>query len=115
MRLERWNEHGEIPAQFSCILCVAIYKIRTSLTPASAFAGPFVTTVGGTTQVNPEVAVDFSGGGFSNVFAQPSYQTAAVASFLKGFGTQDKGLFKYGTPPASCVSVREVDRMDTFF
>lgn len=58
--------------------------------PASC---PFVTTVGGTTKVNPEVAVDFSGGGFSNYFAQPSFQSAAVASFLKGFGTQGKGLF----------------------
>ena len=59
---------------------------------------PYVTTVGGT-QVKtgaspfvPEVAVyavdDIgriftSGGGFSNVFAQPSYQSAAVKSFLE--------------------------------
>ena len=30
----------------------------------------------------PETGIDFSGGGFSNVFAQPSYQTEAVAHFL---------------------------------
>lgn len=36
--------------------------------PASC---PFVTTVGGTIRVNPEVAVSFSGGGFSNYFARP--------------------------------------------
>ncbi len=75
------------------------------LIQAFAVVGPFVTTVGGTTKVNPEVAVDFSGGGFSNYFAQPSFQSAAVASFLKGFGTQDKGLFKYGTPPLSAYQV----------
>lgn len=36
--------------------------------PASC---PFVTTVGATTSVSPEVAASFSGGGFSNYFAQP--------------------------------------------
>ncbi|THH27752.1 hypothetical protein EUX98_g6437 [Antrodiella citrinella] len=58
--------------------------------PASC---PFVTTVGGTTRVNPETAVSFSGGGFSNVFAQPSYQASAVSAFLKGLGSTNKGLF----------------------
>ena len=42
--------------------------------PASC---PFVTTVGGTIRVNPEVAVSFSGGGFSNYFAQPRYVSSA--------------------------------------
>ena len=58
-----------------------------------------MTTVGGTTSVNPEVAVSFSGGGFSNYFAQPSYQTNAVSTFLKGFGKTDAGLFKYVRDP----------------
>ena len=38
--------------------------------PASC---PFVTTVGGTIRVSPEVAVSFSGGGFSNYFSRPRY------------------------------------------
>ncbi|OCH92966.1 tripeptidyl peptidase A [Obba rivulosa] len=46
--------------------------------PASC---PFVTAVGGTTFV-PEVAIFFSGGGFSNVFPRPSYQEKAVTDFL---------------------------------
>ncbi|KIY52319.1 subtilisin-like protein [Fistulina hepatica ATCC 64428] len=52
-----------------------------------------VTAVGGTTGV-PEVAVDFSGGGFSNYFARPSYQTEAVSQYLSNLpqGTYD-GLF----------------------
>lgn len=73
--------------------------------------GPFVTTVGGTIRVAPEVAVSFSGGGFSRYFAQvksmhsdgssashmvqqPSYQASAVDSFLTGLGDTFSGLFK---------------------
>jgi len=47
--------------------------------PASC---PFVTAVGGTIHV-PEVAVSFSGGGFSNTFSRPSYQDVVVEDFLK--------------------------------
>jgi tripeptidyl-peptidase-1 len=57
--------------------------------------GPFVTTVGGTTQVNPEVAANFSGGGFSDYFARPTYQNSAVSSYLQKIGSQYSGLFKW--------------------
>ena len=55
---------------------------------------PFVTAVGatqinpGSTVFDPEGACEqmiFSGGGFSNVFARPSYQEEAVSSFLTNF------------------------------
>jgi len=50
--------------------------------PASS---AFVTTVGGTyMDGDVETGVGFSGGGFSNYFSQPSYQSAAVAKFLSG-------------------------------
>jgi tripeptidyl-peptidase-1 len=49
--------------------------------------------VGGTTGIN-ERAVSFSGGGFSNYFSQPSYQSAAVSTFLNAIGSQNAGLFK---------------------
>lgn len=60
------------------------HKFRPSF-PASS---PYVTTVGGTSFKNPflvtnEVVDYISGGGFSNVFPQPSYQEEAVAQFLK--------------------------------
>lgn len=42
---------------------------------------PFVTAVGGTTSI-PETVATLSGGGFSNYFAQPSYQTSAVQGYL---------------------------------
>ncbi|EPQ61276.1 subtilisin-like protein [Gloeophyllum trabeum ATCC 11539] len=42
---------------------------------------PYVTAVGGTTQI-PEVASYFSGGGFSNYFDRPSYQESSVSSYV---------------------------------
>jgi tripeptidyl-peptidase I len=54
-----------------------------------------VTTVGGTTRVKPEVAVNFSGGGFSNYFAQPSYQSDAVKHFLTSLGNKFAGKYKW--------------------
>ncbi|OCH96339.1 subtilisin-like protein [Obba rivulosa] len=57
--------------------------------PASC---PFVTTVGATFHV-PETGISFSGGGFSNYFAQPSYQSTAVSSFLTRLGSTNAGLF----------------------
>ncbi|KAI0048738.1 subtilisin-like protein [Auriscalpium vulgare] len=58
--------------------------------PASC---PFVTAVGGTTRVNPEVAASLSSGGFSNYFPRPSYQDAQVTSFIKSIGTSFSGLY----------------------
>ena len=57
-------------------------------------AGPFVTAVGGTRGVSPEVAASLSGGGFSNYFSLPSYQTTTVSSYLANLGSQYAGLFK---------------------
>jgi hypothetical protein len=53
-----------------------------------------VTAVGGTYKV-PEVAISFSGGGFSNYFAQPSYQSTAVSSYLKTFTSYSTYFNKY--------------------
>jgi len=63
----------------------------TRFNPGFPVTCPFVTAVGatqidpGNTVNDPEGAseqVIFSGGGFSNIFAMPSYQEAAVQSFL---------------------------------
>ncbi|KAF9460560.1 peptidase S8/S53 domain-containing protein [Collybia nuda] len=61
--------------------------------PAFPASCPFVTTVGGTTRVNPEIGVSFSGGGFSRYFARPSYQNTAVSTFVTGLGTKFSGLY----------------------
>jgi len=52
-------------------------------------ASPYVTAVGGTEPGSPsstssESAAGLSSGGFSNRYAQPSWQKAAVATYLKG-------------------------------
>ncbi|KAH8982268.1 subtilisin-like protein [Lactarius akahatsu] len=57
--------------------------------PASC---PYVTSVGGTTG-NPEVAVSFSGGGFSNHFPQPQYQQVAVPTYLERLGSKYDGMY----------------------
>ncbi|KAK7045080.1 family S53 protease-like protein [Favolaschia claudopus] len=62
--------------------------------PASC---PWVTTVGSTIGFSPEVAVNFTGGGFSNVFPMPSYQTTAVANFLKTIPADFPGNGKFNS------------------
>lgn len=58
------------------------------LCPTYPATDPHVTAVGGTFftsgAVGDETCTSWSGGGFSNVFARPSYQTAAVEAYLGG-------------------------------
>jgi tripeptidyl-peptidase-1 len=65
------------------------------------FAGPFVTSVGGTMRHEPEVAVPFSGGGFSLYFKRPMYQNSAVSTFLNHLAKEYAGLYK-------CVRCRDL-------
>ncbi|KLO16441.1 family S53 protease [Schizopora paradoxa] len=65
----------------------------TTFVPTFPSGCPFMTSVGATTGISPETAADFSGGGFSNFFAQPSYQASAVSTFLKTLGSTNKGKF----------------------
>jgi len=44
--------------------------------------------------VNPEVAADLSGGGFSNYFSRPDYQDTAVSAYLRRIGGMYSGLYK---------------------
>ena len=60
-----------------------------------SFAGPWVTSVGGTTGFYPEKAADLSGGGFSDYFPRPRYQDYAVPAFLHEFNGLYYGLY-YG-------------------
>lgn len=74
-------------------------KNTSTFLPAFPAGCPFVTTVGATKNVNPEiVAVDqvngfSSGGGFSNYFARPSYQDSVVPAYITSLGTKFKGLY----------------------
>ncbi|EME45618.1 hypothetical protein DOTSEDRAFT_71348 [Dothistroma septosporum NZE10] len=74
-------------------------KNTTKFLPAFPASCPYITTVGGTRGINPEVvAYDTSngyvaGGGFSNYFPTPAYQQVAVSSYLKSIGSLNKGLY----------------------
>ncbi|KAF8257734.1 peptidase S8/S53 domain-containing protein [Lactarius quietus] len=54
---------------------------------------PYITTVGGTMNSQPEIAAPFSGGGFSNIFLRPLYQEQVVPTFLQNFGDQYQGMY----------------------
>ncbi|EIW52208.1 family S53 protease [Trametes versicolor FP-101664 SS1] len=70
----------------------------TTFLPTFPSNCPFVTSVGATTGVEPEVAANFSSGGFSNIFAQPSYQAAAVSRYLSELGNRNAGHFNRSGP-----------------
>ncbi|KAI0134750.1 peptidase-like protein [Xylariales sp. AK1849] len=65
----------------------------TRFTPSFPGACPYITSVGGTTGVEPERAVSFSSGGFSDYFPRPSYQDAAVPAYLAKIGDTFTGLY----------------------
>lgn len=55
---------------------------------------PWVTAVGGTAGANPEVVAGLSSGGFSDRWAQPSWQASAISTYLKtATGLPDAKLF----------------------
>ena len=65
----------------------------TNFVPTFPSGCPFMTSVGATTGIGPETAASFSSGGFSNIFAQPSYQASAVSTFLTALGNTNSGKF----------------------
>ncbi|KAH8997050.1 subtilisin-like protein, partial [Lactarius hatsudake] len=58
--------------------------------PASC---PWVTSVGGTTSHDPEVAASLSGGGFSIYFDRPEYQEGVIPTFLQHLGDTYEGFY----------------------
>ncbi|KAJ7080446.1 family S53 protease-like protein [Mycena epipterygia] len=66
---------------------------NTVFMPVFPASCPFVTAVGATQGFGPEVATNFTGGSFSNIFPSPSYQTAAVDSFLQTLPSNFSGTF----------------------
>ncbi|KAI9851252.1 MAG: vesicle formation at the endoplasmic reticulum [Thelocarpon superellum] len=68
-------------------------KNTTRFQPTFPGACPWVTSVGGTYHVEPEEAIDFSSGGFSERFPRPSYQESDVKSYLGLLGSTWSGLY----------------------
>jgi tripeptidyl-peptidase-1 len=68
-------------------------KNTTRFLPTFPASCPYVTSVGGTYQVEPEYAVDFSSGGFSDRWERPWWQEEAVGGYLEQLGDQWQGLY----------------------
>ncbi|KAK2759585.1 vesicle formation at the endoplasmic reticulum [Emmonsiellopsis sp. PD_33] len=68
-------------------------KNTTRFNPSFPASCPFLTSVGGTHGTDPEYAVSFSGGGFSDRYARPSYQDDAVTLYLEQLGDRWEGLY----------------------
>ncbi|KAK2739944.1 Tripeptidyl-peptidase sed2 [Myotisia sp. PD_48] len=68
-------------------------KNSTRFNPIYPASCPFVTSIGGTYSQNPERAVRFSSGGFSDRFRQPSYQKQAVQKYLSILGDRWTGIY----------------------
>ncbi|KAJ7466252.1 family S53 protease-like protein [Mycena galericulata] len=65
----------------------------TTFVPSAPGTCPFITSVGGSTGLPPQVAASLSGGGFSNYFPTPAYQAADVAAYLASIGSEYSGLY----------------------
>jgi tripeptidyl-peptidase I len=68
-------------------------KNTTRFLPIFPAACPYVTSVGGTYHIQPEEAIYFSSGGFSDLWPRPSYQEEAVSNYLKKLGNRWQGLY----------------------
>ena len=74
---------------------VQIRVTHQSCTHYSYHAGPYVTSVGGTTGRYVEVAASLSSGGFSNVFERPKYQADALPTYFRRLRGKHAGLYKW--------------------
>lgn len=68
-----------------------------------------MTSVGATTEINPEVGASLSSGGFSNVFNTPSFQLSAVSAYLSWLGDEYSGLYNPQGRGYPDVSTQGVD------
>ncbi|KAE9377811.1 putative Tripeptidyl-peptidase sed2 [Stipitochalara longipes BDJ] len=90
-------------------------KNATKFQPSFPATCPWVTAVGGTAQIEPEVAVSFSSGGFSDIWPRPAYQEWAVDEYLKKVGSKNKGWYNpkgRGFPDvaAQALNFRVIDK-----
>ncbi|KAK9785893.1 putative Peptidase S8/S53 domain-containing protein [Seiridium cardinale] len=91
---------------------------ETQFTTAFPAACPWITTVGGTQGTTTEQAWTSGGAGFSEIFGQPSYQTAAVEAWISSNTDNVSQYFNasgraYPDVAAQATSVRIIDDGDT--
>lgn len=90
----------------------------TTFVPAFPAGCPFITSVGATTGISPEIGASLSSGGFSNVFLRPNYQLSAVSGYLTRIGTLNAGLFNRAGrayPDVSAQGILYQVALDGFF
>ncbi|KAI1823408.1 subtilisin-like protein [Xylaria intraflava] len=68
-------------------------KNTTRFLPIFPGACPHLTSVGGTIGVQPERAVSFSSGGFSEIHSRPKYQDEAVSNYVSSIGDTFKDFY----------------------
>ncbi|KAK0234356.1 family S53 protease [Armillaria nabsnona] len=86
-------DETDIPSSVATRFCDAFMALGARGTSILFVSGcPFITSVGATQGVI-ETAASFSSGGFSNVFARPSYQFSAVSTYLTALGNINAGRF----------------------
>ncbi|KAH8978359.1 subtilisin-like protein [Lactarius hatsudake] len=79
-----------------CLFRDSSGELSVQFIPIFPATCPWVTSVGGTTGHDPEVAASLSGGGFSIYFPREPYQADAVSTFLQYFGDKHSGLYNSG-------------------
>ncbi|KAH9057760.1 subtilisin-like protein [Lactarius vividus] len=77
----------------NCLVRYGSGNVYHEFLPVFPATCPWVTSVGGTTSHDPEVAVSLSGGGFSIHFDRPEYQDDAVPTFLESLGDTYQGFY----------------------
>ncbi|KAJ7892684.1 family S53 protease [Mycena leptocephala] len=91
----------------------------TKFVPSAPGGCPFITSVGGSTGVPPQVAASLSGGGFSNVFPTPYYQLGVVTAYIESLGSTYAGLYNAsgrGMPDVALQALNvEIAWMNSFW
>ncbi|EJD36853.1 subtilisin-like protein [Auricularia subglabra TFB-10046 SS5] len=82
---------------------------RKTFAPTFPSGCPYITSVGSTQGFAPETAAAFSSGGFSDLFAMPDYQAAAVSKYLAQLGDTYAGRFNPKGRAFPDVSTQGVD------
>ncbi|KAJ6495229.1 subtilisin-like protein [Mycena sanguinolenta] len=65
----------------------------TTFVPSAPAGCPFITAVGGSAGLPPQVAASLSSGGFSNYFPAPLWQLADVDSYVQSIGREYTSLY----------------------
>ncbi|KAH9029487.1 subtilisin-like protein [Lactarius pseudohatsudake] len=93
----------------NCLFQDSSGNSRVQFLPTFPSTCPWVTSVGGTTGYNPEVAASLSGGGFSVYFPRPTYQNNAVRTFLLNLGGQYNGFYNPGGRGVPDIAVQAIN------